>query len=68
MLFTIYTKYLDQEPVCHGVIECPNEDEATMYAYKMACDIFSQHATDAVMSSFEDFHEALFSTVEFWIE
>lgn len=68
MLYTIYTRYLDQEAVCHGTIECPSEHEATMYAYKCACDIFSQHANDKVMSSFEDFHEALFSTVEFWVE
>ena len=68
MLFTIYTKYLDENPISHGTIECPTENDAMMYAYKMACDVFSQHATDDVISSFEDFHDALFSTVEFWIE
>ena len=68
MLFTIYTKFLDEEPVCHGTIECNDPNEATIYAYEMACDVFSQHENDAVMSSFEEFHEALFSTVSFWIE
>lgn len=40
MLYTIYTRYLNQEPVCHGTIECENENTATIYAYHMACDIF----------------------------
>ena len=68
MLYTIYTKFLDEEPICHGTIECNDPDEATIYAYHRACDVFSQHENDAVMSSFEEFHEALFSTVSFWIE
>lgn len=68
MLFTIYTRYLNEKEVCHGTIECNDQNEAMMYAYKMACNVFSQHESDAVMSSFEDFHEALFSTVSFWIE
>jgi hypothetical protein len=41
---------------------------ATIYAYHCAQDVFSQHETDAIMSTFEEYHDALFSTVEFWIE
>jgi hypothetical protein len=68
MLYTIYTRYLDEEPVCHGTIECKDENTATIYAYHIACDVFSQHADDYGIASFEEFHDALFSTVEFWIE
>lgn len=68
MLYTVYTKYLNQEPTCHGTIECDGENAATIYAYNIACDIFSQHKDDEGITSFEDFHEALFSTIDFWIE
>lgn len=68
MLYTIYTRYLNQEPVCHGTIERNDEMTATIYAYHCAQDVFSQHETDAIMSTFEEYHDALFSTVEFWIE
>jgi hypothetical protein len=68
MLYTIYTRYLNEEPVCHGTIECNDENTATIYAYHRACDVFSQHADDYGIASFEEFHDALFSTVEFWIE
>ena len=68
MLFKIYTKYLDQKPVYHGTFETPDETAANLYAYKKACDVFSQHETEIEMSTFEDYHEALFSTVDFWIE
>ena len=68
MLYTIYTRYLNEEPVCHGTIEFKNSNEATIYAYHRACDVFSQHADDEGLASFEEFHDALFSTVEFWIE
>lgn len=68
MLFTIYTKFLDEEPICHGTIEFNDPNEAMMYAYEMACDVFSQHENDVIMSTFEEYHEALFSTVSFWIE
>ena len=66
MLFTIYTKFLNDEPVCHGTIECPSEHEATVYAYEIACRLFSA-ACPAEMA-FDDFHDALFSNIEFWIE
>ena len=68
MLYTIYTRYLNEEPVCHGTIECDNENTATIYAYHRACDVFSQRADDEGIASFEEFHDALFSMVEFWIE
>ena len=68
MLYTIYTRYLDHEPVCHGTIECNDEMMATIYAYHCAQNIFSHHEYDEAMSSFEEYHDALFSTVEFWIE
>ena len=68
MLFKIYTQYLNEPALYHGTIEADNEFKATLYAYECAKNIFSQHADDEGMASFEEFHEALFSTVEFWIE
>ena len=68
MLFKIYTRYLNEEPVYHGSEEFDNEMEATIYAYERAKDIFSQHEYEAALDSFDNFHDALFSTVDFWVK
>lgn len=68
MLFKIYTQYLNEPAQCHGTIEADNDFIATMYAYRCAKNVFSQHEYDEAISSFEDYHEALFSTVNFWVE
>ena len=68
MLFTIYTKFLNEPTICHGAIECDSEFDATIYAYRCAMDIFSQHGYEDRYDSYESYHEALFDHVEFWIE
>ena len=68
MLFKVYTQYLNEPALYHGTIEADNEFKATLYAYECAKNIFSQHEYDEAISSFEDYHDALFSTVNFWVE
>ena len=68
LLFSIYTRYLDNPPCNHGIIECPDEHTAMVYAYETAAKVLLEHENDAEVSCFNDFHDALFSTVEFWIE
>lgn len=68
MLFKVYTKYLNEPAQYHGIIETDSEFKATLYAYECAKNVFSQHEYDKEMDSFEDYHDALFSTVNFWVE
>ena len=68
MLYRIYTKYLDKEPTCYGTLDFGDEFRATTYAYFAARDVFSQHATEEKFQTYEDYHDALFSAVEFWVE
>lgn len=68
MLYRVYTKYLDEEPTCYGTLDFGDEFRATTYAYFAARDVFSQHETKEKFQTYEDYHDALFSAVEFWIE
>ena len=48
--------------------EFDDESNATIYAYERAKDIFSQYEYEAAFDSFDNFHDALFSAVDFWVE
>lgn len=68
MPYMIYTKYLDQEFVYQGTFEFKDEFAANVYAYHLIRDMFSQYHNDNEFKTFEDYHDALFSTLNFKVE
>lgn len=67
MLFKLYTRYKGEKEYCHGTIDVPSEHIATIKAYHKAVDVYTEHEHEVSVSSFSDFHNQLFSLVDFWV-
>lgn len=67
MLFELYTRYKGEEERYHGIVDVQSEHIAMIRAYHMAADVYAEHDHETSVSSFFDFHDQLFSLVDFWI-
>ena len=67
MLFELYTRHKGEEERYHGTVDVSSEHIATIKAYHKAVDVYVEHGHDASVSSFSDFHDRLFSLVDFWV-
>lgn len=67
MLFKLYTRYKGEKEYCHGTVDVSSEHIATIKAYHKAAEVYAEHEHDASVSSFSDFHDRLFSLVDFWV-
>lgn len=67
--YKIYTRYKNEKAVFHGTIDFRSEFDANAYAYSKAIDVFSQHSYEELeLLTYEDYINALFTYVDFWIE
>lgn len=67
MLFKLYTRYKGEEERYHGTVDVPSEHIAMIKAYNLAAEVYAEHEHDVSASSFSDFHDQLFSLVDFWV-